>query len=642
MYEKEYNLINLLLNNNRYTTNAEIQRSLKISRRTVINYIKNINSTYKGLIASSEKGYLLDDKKRAISIVQKTEPIVSLEGYENRKIHILQKLVLNADIVNIDDLANELYISIYTLKKDISHLQVELKKHNLYIKTKNNNIYIIGKDKEKKKYVMDLLSKEIEEHHLDLKSLQGMFMYADIEKIHQIITACLDKHNFFIDDFSLFNYALHLAIYIETSIGSIKEIESIKHIDYSQYYSNQIQEIIYDIYETLTNEFEITLSLDQISEASILMSTRIVSKDYNQLSFNQLETILDVSTIQLVNQIVQLVHETYGINLKSDNFLVRFSFHIKNILIRSKNKIDIPTNQFITIKEDFPFLYFLAAYITSIIIKYTQSPLSEAEISYIALHLGVLMEERKNHNQNINCVIVIYDYYNLGKILFQKISNHIQNLYLLNIVSSYKQLTNYNDIDLIITTLPTDQSYGIPMINVNMIPNQSDIMKISSLVNDIKKNKKTKEIEYNIRRLFKKNLFNIKTDFNTRNEVIHSICDCMKTCGYVESDFKNTIFAREEIASSAYCNIAIPHPISANDDLIKESTISVIINNHSIEWGEDKIDYVFLLALKKEDKELFKDLFDIIIHLLLDETQIDFHNYQDYDSFINLIIKHCY
>ena len=71
MYEKEYNLINLLLNNNRYTTNAEIQRSLKISRRTVINYIKNINSTYKGLIASSEKGYLLDDKKRAISIVQK-------------------------------------------------------------------------------------------------------------------------------------------------------------------------------------------------------------------------------------------------------------------------------------------------------------------------------------------------------------------------------------------------------------------------------------------------------------------------------------------------------------------------------------------------------------------------------------------
>lgn len=42
------------------------------------------------------------------------------------------------------------------------------------------------------------------------------------------------------------------------------------------------------------------------------------------------------------------------------------------------------------------------------------------------------------------------------------------------------------------------------MINVNMIPNQSDIMKISSLVNDIKKNKKTKEIEYNIRRLFKK------------------------------------------------------------------------------------------------------------------------------------------
>lgn len=113
----------------------------------------------------------------------------------------------------------------------------------------------------------------------------------------------------------------------------------------------------------------------------------------------------------------------------------------------------------------------------------------------------------------------------------------------------------------------------------------------------------------------------------------------MTSYGYVKSNFENAIFAREEIASSAYCNTAIPHPVSIDEDLIKESAISVIFNNHSIEWGEDKVDYVFLLALKKEDRELFKDLFDIIINILLDETRINFHNYQDYDSFVNLIIK---
>lgn len=263
-------------------------------------------------------------------------------------------------------------------------------------------------------------------------------------------------------------------------------------------------------------------------------------------------------------------------------------------------------NQFITIKDDFPFLYFIATYIASIIVKYTQSPLSEAEISYIALHLGVLMEEQKNRDQNINCVIVMYDYYNLGKMLFQKLGAHTKDLYLLSIVSSYKQLTNYNDIDLIIITLPIDSSYEIPMIKVNMIPNQSDIMKISLLVNEIKENKRKKEIEYSIRRLFKKNLFNIKTDFNTRNDVIHSICDRMTSYGYVKSNFETAIFAREEIASSAYCNTAIPHPVSIDEDLIKESAISVIVNNHSIEWGEDKVDYVFLLALKKKTENFLK------------------------------------
>ena len=637
MYEKERNLINFLLNTHRHTTNAEIQKNLNISRRTVINYINNINATYENLIVSSRKGYIISDEKKAIEIIKEDDSQVSIEGYENRKKYILQRLVFNSDIIDIDDLANELCISPYTFKKDIGHLQTELKEHELYIKTKNNKIYLIGKDQKKKKYIMNLLTKEVEYYPFSWESLQKLFVHANIETIRHIIMETINNHNSFLDEYSLFNYAIHLSIYIESAMNTPQETHE-ENLMENYHYSEFIQNIITDIYHRLQEEYKIPLSINQISEASILMATRVVSKDYDQLSFEQLESILGEETIHLVNHIVQAIHEIYGVNLRSDSFLVRFSLHLKNVLVRSRNQIDMPRNQFIDMKDDFPFLYFMASYIGSLITQYTNFSLSEVEISYIALHLGILMEERKKYDKYINCIIVLYDYYNVGKLLFQQINNHIKGLYLMNIVSSYKQI-NFDDVDLIITTLPIDPSYNIPMVKVNMIPNQNDIDQISSLINDIKSKKGSNKLERDIRRLFKKNLFYSQTDFQNRDEVIHSLCDCMASHGYVDSLFKNAIFTREEIASSAYRHIAIPHPIYIDEQLIRESAISVVINNKPIQWGQDKVDFVFLLALKKEDRQLFKDLFDMLINLLLDEISASLHDCKDYDSFVNFILK---
>ena len=637
MYEKERNIISLLIDQNDYITNKEIQETLNISRRSIINYIKNINSSYDNLISSSKKGYIID-KKLASTILEK-ENSLSFEGYENRKIYLLQKLILDIDTMNIDDIANELCISTYTFKKDINRLQTELKIHNLYIKTKNNNIYLIGKEQDKKKYITKLLSKELENHSFNIDFFQNIFTFANIKKIQSIIAYCINKHNFFIDDFSLLNYALHLAICIETSKISVQEINDTNNISY-KLFNTKTKNIIQDIYNELENTFKISLSFNQICESSLLMSTRIISKDSNQLSFDQLYPLLGDEVISLVNHIVNSVHNIYGINLKNDNFLVRFSFHIKNLLIRLQNHISIPTNQFITIKEDYPFLYYIANYIGSIISYNTKNILSENEISYIALHLGVLMEEKKTYHQKINCVIVLYDYYNIGKLLFQQINNCVKELYLLNIVSSYDQIDNgNNNIDLIISTLPLNSTYDIPMVHVHMIPSQNDIKKINSMISNIKDIKKTKAIINNIKTFFKKDLFYNQTNYTSREEVINHICDYMIKKEYVKTEFKQAIFDREKIASSAYQNIAIPHPINIDNDLINESAISVIINKNSITWGENKVNCIFLLALKEEDRQYFKDLFDIIINLIIVENSHPFSTIKEYDQFIQIIVE---
>lgn len=638
--DKRLDLLEYLLTQKRAVSNRELQTVLGISKRTIINYVKELNSFHANMIFSSNQGYLCVKSPALQKTMEELRAVQLFDSYPKRRDFLFKELLLKTTHPSIDDLAEQMYISPTTLANELSRLRNELKEHELYLKTKNNHLFIIGEERKRRRFTMLLLNQELKQSHFNLKSMQKFFQHVSITDISKTVEHTLRKNSYFLDDFSFLNYILHLAICIETALSHPGTFESSVNEPGSYPFAHHTFEIVNEIYQNLKEIYHVDFSFAQILDASALMATRILSVNLTNLNFEQLDDMIPGQVREMLLKIITAIHSIYGIDLKTDNFMVRFAFHLKNLLERATHSLTVPENHFITIKNDFPFLYVIAEYIGSIISQEIQVSLPENEISYIAFHLGILMEEKNNAATKINCVLVLYDYYNMGLTIFEHIKQMAAPINLFGIVTSYDQIQDLSSVDLIITALPEDPALGIPMIKIHMLPTRQDYETILLKATELIKNSSHRELSQQIRRLFKKELFFPHTNFSSREEVIRFLCDQMVQSNYVDEEFYQEILYHEQVAPSAYRNIALPHPLTADESHTTMSSIAVALNSKSISWAENQVDFVFLLSLRGEDRPLFKDVFSILSSFLQSDSNCQLLKTCDsFDSFVSLIIS---
>lgn len=637
--DRRLELLNYLITQERTVSNRELQSVLNLSRRTVINYVNEINSFGDKVIFSSNQGYHCIHSPATRALTQKLEAMQGLDTFDKRCAFLQRELLLRNTHPTLDELADMMFISPATLNNELNRFRARLKEQNLYLKIKNNRLYIIGEEHNKHKLTVSLLSEELEQSHFNLQNLQKFFKYVDIIKIEQTVRRVLNKHSYFMDDFSLLNYVLHLSICTESAMSFPEQTRLYEAVAQNYSFPCHIGDIVEEIYAELKNLYPAEFTLEQILDISRLMATRVVSSDINSLHFEDLEQSIPPAIKELLTVITTSVHDIYGIDLKTDNFMARFAFHLKNLQERVISGISLPQNNFITIKNDYPFLYIIAEYITSIINQKLNTSLSETELSYIALHLGVLMEEKNTFRHTVNCVLVIYDYYTMGISIFEHLKQMTDNIYLTDIVTSYEQIADRENIDLILTTLPVEFSLGIPMIKIHTIPTSQDYEMIIAKVNDLVQNLENEELSRKIRSLFRKELFFPATDFSSWEDTIDFLCKEMESHHYVDAHFKEEIIYHEKIAPSAYRNVALPHSLSNDSPHSDISSIAVAFNTHPIAWADNDVDFVFLLSLRGEDRPLFKDIFRIVSSCLQDAKICEsLKKCTSFDTFINILL----
>lgn len=636
--EKRFEVLNYLLNHNGFTTNKQLQEHFSIARRTIVNYVNQLNKESADMILSTPHGYQIADVQSARCLLNQRQDEDIPADYESRKSYVLEKLLLSEHAPTVASLAEDLYISGDTFHTFLNKFKKELAGSHLYIKSKEDHLYIIGEEAHKRKFILAILEQELQKTTFSIQSIQKFFTFVKLSDILAIVEHVLSKNAFFLDDFSKLNYVLHLGICIESKNTTRSRGIQKKTAAVQSEYSLHVLHIVEDIYTQLIQRYHFDFTLNDIIEASILMSTRIISKQNQRLSYDQLDLIVGKNIKALMLRIVESVYQTYGIRLNTNDFMIRFTLHLKNMLTRLRNYIALPNNQFITIKKDFPFLYLIASHIAFLISSQEHVQVNEHEISYIALHLGVLMEEEKTYSQKINCTLVIYDYYSLGESIFKKVCEYTNTLYLTNIVTSYDQLSLENPIDLILTTLPVNTSLDIPQVKISLVPTKKDIDSILHEVNDLQQHMSSKEVISKIKTLFRRDLFAIHTTFQNSQETLAYMSEKMIEQGYVTIDFKQAIFDHEEQVPSAYANIAIPHPLSDDSHLSHQSAIYVLINETPITWGDHLVDFVFMISLRQEDKILFHEIFDLVIKVItLPETKNRIKGCQDFQAFVDLL-----
>lgn len=204
-------------------------------------------------------------------------------------------------------------------------------------------------------------------------------------------------------------------------------------------------------------------------------------------------------------------------------------------------------------------------------------------------------------------------------------------------LSGPEDISAYRDYDFIISTMPVLPAPNVPIALVSYQLNNADILAVSSAIEGVKKLRMKTILEQKLKFLFHKELFFFNPSFRTEQETISRMADRLEETGYVGADFKQKIYEREKISSSAFGNIAMPHPLEMCS---QKTAIAVSIYPSAIPWNDNRVNLVLMLSITEEERLLFRDIFDFVTEIISDTRNLQILTAaKTYEDFIHLLIS---
>lgn len=625
-------LIIVLKQHNEWMSASEIGALLSKNSRQIRYLISQINNG-ETIIESSSKGYRVIDGYN----IDFDDYMQIPESANDRKQYIIEKIIIHHDSLDIDELREYFCISDSTFKNEIQQIRKSVEPLNIHIKTKNNRLFAIAKDRDRQFFALNVVKDELKNNSFSLDNVQRFFNKVHLDAIKQIVFGILNKYEYYIDEYSLTTYIIHLALCIENhKTGDGETTDFYKEIISNS--NDVIIQIVTEVFEELSKYYsDSKFTKEDIFEASMLMTTRIIDRSTKPDNYS-LEALVGKETTDLILEIIKRVNRIYSINLYDERFIYRFAVHIKNALIRARSNLIINDNQILNLKEEYPFMYQVAKYISYIINENTGIIMNNNEISYITLHVGVLIEEATLKREKLNCLVVANDYYVIGKNLCNKLSDSLSDLLTIDsLVTNVDEINKRSKyIDIILSTFKINID-STPVIYVGPFPNANDIEKLRSSISNQLDIKKKKSLSINLKRFIKDELFYPETDFDTPADALTSICDDLYSKGLVLDTFKNELFEHESIAISSYNNVAIAHSLN-NTDI--SSFVAIAINKKPITWGVNNVRLILIISLKNEDRKEFKEIFRFFTSVISNGKIFEkLHDIKSTDDLIDIIYE---
>lgn len=626
-------ILRYLSSQNEWTSSGQIANIVGISKRSVKTYIADINSIEKGLIVSSKLGYRVDLEKLNPFLMSIKTAIP--ETPKERADYLLKSLV-NADRpLHIFDLSDELFISDVTLKGDLRKVKKRLLEHNLELQISGDFIQLVGDEKSKRKLMSSILYSETNDNFLDIDKLKTSFEGFDIDHIRYVIAEVFSTYHYFTNDYSLTNIILHIAIAIdrmENGFVFSKQVDGETQQDKEYKIANEIA-------ERLEAHFQVKYSEGEIRDLALLISSSGTSINFMHLQLSDLHAVAGKRCVSVVEKIVEDLRNNYYIVIEDSEFLVRFTLHIKNLLMRLENHFFSKNPLTSTIKINCPSIFDCAVHVSYTIKEETGFTLNDDEIAYIAFHLGYALEMQKQANSKITCSILFPFYYNYNVQLTEKLINHFgEDLLIQHVVTNESELSALNS-DLIISAVQLNSVPKMPFVIINPIFSSTDKTKVASKINEIKDTKRKDSFKKNLMTMMDEQLFQIVHSAWKKEEALTIMSERMEQRGFVNASFLTNVKEREAMSSTAFGRIAIPHAIKMDS---QKSGMFVLINNKGIEWDDFTVNLVLLLSVKKDDNRLYHDVFDSLATILTEERNVSqILAAESYQHFIDLLVS-CY
>lgn len=598
-----------------------ISQQLGVSSRTIRSDIKALQDALGKynirIFSSPTKGYRFSNFEHLGSIEQELfkDSISKLETSKQRINYILYRLLentLNDVSITQNDLAEEMYISLSTLKMHLNEVKDILKKYDLKIaQYKTKGIKISGEENKLRYCIVD-----IKNIHLENEFFQNLISNINTNLLDDIIKKVLSGRKLQLTDRSQKKLCMYIAIAIQRSKNN-------KTVVYPSSLTNKIENTFeYNVAKEIVENIYTQLNTDlSCSEVYYITQCLLASKKLIDVS----ESTNKKHVKNLVNIILKEIYEKLSIDFTNDEYLIDgLTLHLNIALTRIQFQMNIRNELLETIKNDYPLAFQMGVIAGKIVEQYDNIKINENEIGYIALHFGAALS-RNGIKENIkakNIIIVCSSGLGISVLLKAKVEEHFHNrLNVIKVLPGYevdeKILEN---VDYVLSTVPLKNVSSDKIIRINRMLQKEDVENIENRIFH-----KTDTDLIEITTFFNKDNFYIDKDFETKEECINFLADEAIKKGLMNNNAKMSIFEREEMSSTSIGDlVAIPHPIYNE---CGTSFISILILNKPIIWDDLFVQVVFLLNVEKGKMNLWEPMF------------LKLYNYIKLKNGVNSILK---
>lgn len=616
-------------------TGKQLADALGVSTRTIISYIKQINlQNQTPAILSSQEGYYLNNVAEFIS---ERSSLALPQDRQQRFVYLLKLLLLSPkNGVDVFDLADEMMISYSLLKKEIVGFNDTLKAFNISIVSRNNVITINGRERDKRRVMSAFMRKEQQGSLLNVEQLQEYFGKDIIDRISAIIKDEVHKSNSSINDFSLLNLLLHLSIVTNRlMLGQSLPEENAAPIEFRD--ASCSEGIAHDIIQAVEQEFGVTLNPVERTQMSSLIQAHIHIVGYQTVE--PPEELKDNELFLFLTYVMEQIKHTFYLDFTSVTFLVPFTLHVSNLLIRLANNIYIENPLKDTFRNSSTFLYDVAVEVMNNVSAHyhIQENISDDEFSFIVMHLVLEMERQRQDEASVRCLLYLPKYLNIEKEIPSKLSSRFENMMeIIAVVNVEEEIRNYN-YDVLVSFVNISAASTKKFVKISPLLSYADYSKLDDAITAVSQAKMLENFKTVFPFFFEEKNYFYCEDNMEQYDVIHLLCDNLVTSGYVGMDFEEYVIAREKAISTAYVNFSVPHAVCQS---VNSQCVSVFVSPKGIQWGDRTVHCVMLMAVEPHGLNEFQTMYNALVLLLLETDCINrLKKCRSFTEFQNLVLS---
>jgi lichenan operon transcriptional antiterminator len=635
MSEKYERLLEFLAESDDWVTAGELADRLGVTTRSVRSYVTGVKNAAKPLevIASSTSGYRLNRDAYA-NFVSDLRSRDAEPGSPRERVHfIIRGLGDSLDGLDVYDLASALFVSDSTVEADLRKAKLLVEEAGLSLVRRGSVVSLAGSELNRRRLLSRIFRDESAQGFLDLENIQREFSSENLGAFKSDLIAMLDQHGYFVNEYSINNVLLHIAI----AVDRVSKKQSIDQTD-DRPVSETIREIAARLDDLIQAHFDAALGIRELTYLSVLLTTRVLTPGHDEPAESVAANYLDEDYLADMRRIVRLASDEYLVDLGDEDFIVRLSLHIRNLVARAQENSYSRNPMTRSIKGSFPMIYELAVFIASQIQRREGIVINDDEIAYIALHVGSYLERQNLREERVTCAIVCPNYYDMHVILRAKLEAELGADLQVDVVITRADVDwAALSSDIVVTTIQVPTARDNVVV-IQPFLTESDLEAVRRAIATVRRHRRRMLIKDELLQYFDERLFSRNLQAPSEAAMIRTLGESMIGLGVIDQSYVEGAIERERMSSTAFTDtIAVPHAMEMS---ASRTAIAIVVNETPMTWGENRVNLIALIAFSESGRKAFQNVFDQLVEVFSDRDDVQriVKRAVDFPSFIDELV----